>query len=86
VVSRSLYRAASGRDVFPGCREGWDRLLTREHPIRWAWDTYARRRRTFSDMIADPAHAHLRVHQARSRREVAATLDRMIATARAGEP
>jgi adenylate kinase family enzyme len=44
VVIRSLKRAASGRDVFPGCKENWGRLLDKEHPIRWALATHHSRR------------------------------------------
>jgi adenylate kinase family enzyme len=79
VIRRSLVRAASGRDVFPGCRENWTRMLTREHPIRWAWSTYHRRKQQFSGMLAEPAYAHLTVHRPRTRRDVAQTLRRLIA-------
>jgi adenylate kinase family enzyme len=74
VIWRSLNRAASGGDVFPGCREDWARLISREHPIRWAWDTYERRKRQFGEMLADPAYAHLTVIRPTSRTEVGAAL------------
>jgi adenylate kinase family enzyme len=74
VIKRSLQRASSGEDVFPGCKENWGRLLTAEHPIRWAWSTYYRRREIFETLIKEPANAHLRIHRCTSRAEVAAKL------------
>jgi adenylate kinase family enzyme len=74
VIWRSLKRAASGKDVFPGCKEDWARLFTAEHPIRWAWKTYHGRRQTFETLIQDPDFAHLNVHRCRSRSEVALTM------------
>jgi adenylate kinase family enzyme len=74
VIRRSLQRAASGEDVFPGCREDWTRLLTAEHPIRWAWDTYHRRKAQFSAMLAEPGFRHLTVIRPTSRAEVEASL------------
>ena len=44
VIRRSVQRASSKADVFPGCREDWPRLLEAEHPIRWAWATHQARR------------------------------------------
>lgn len=74
VIARSLKRASSREDVFPGCKENWLRLLDAEHPIRWAWSTYHRRKKEFDTRIADPVFAHLRVHRCQSRETVAATL------------
>jgi adenylate kinase family enzyme len=74
VIVRSLKRASSGEDVFPGCKENWLRLLHAEHPIRWAWSTYHRRRTEFDKRIADPAFAHLRLHRCTNREDVAQTL------------
>lgn len=75
VIGRSLQRASSGKDVFPGCQENWARLLTAEHPIRWAWSTYHGRRATFDRMTKELAFAHLRIHRCKSRTEVTATLN-----------
>lgn len=74
VLGRSLRRAASGEDVFPGCKEDWGRLFSAEHPIRWAWDTYHRRRAQFTTMLADPAYGHLTVHRPTSRAKAEALL------------
>ncbi len=77
VVWRSLKRAASREDVFPGCKEDWSRLLTAEHPIRWAWSTYHRRCETFENMSKLPPFAHLSIHRCKSRAEVASTLSEL---------
>jgi adenylate kinase family enzyme len=74
VIPRSLQRALSGVDVFPGCREGPLRLLRADHPIRWAWNNHRGRREKIARTIADPAYAHLTVHQCRSRADAEATL------------
>ncbi|MCU0881651.1 MAG: hypothetical protein MUF14_03165 [Hyphomonadaceae bacterium] len=74
VISRSFQRALSGKDVFPGCREGWTRMLHREHPVRWAWDTYARRKESYGARFEDPAFAHLTRLRVCSHAEAKATL------------
>lgn len=74
VISRSLLRAASGTDVFPGCREDWRRMLRKDHPIRWAWDTYDRRRSTYAAMMEDPAFTHLKFHRCRTHKQAKAAL------------
>lgn len=74
VIVRSFQRALSGRDVFPGCREDWTRMLEREHPVRWAWDTYARRKASYAARFEDPAFAHLTRLRVCSRAEADACL------------
>lgn len=77
VIGRSFRRAASGEDVFPGCKETFAGWLDREHPIRWAWDTYDRRKREFTARIAKPEYAHLRVHRCCSRADVKAAMENL---------
>lgn len=64
VIRRSLARAISRKELWPdtGNREDWRMWLSPEHPIRWAWSTYHRRRREYGERIADPKWSHLRVH------------------------
>jgi adenylate kinase family enzyme len=61
VIRRSFVRAITGDELWPGTgnRELFSRWLDREHPIRWAWDTYAERKARYAAMIDDPALAHL---------------------------
>jgi adenylate kinase family enzyme len=65
VIWRSLVRAASRRPMWNGNREEFARWLRPDHPIRWAWDTWADRRATFAELAARPDFAHLTVHRLR---------------------
>ena len=59
VFRRSLVRALTKEELWPGTgnREEFRRWLDKEHPIRWAWDTYHDRRRRYAAIFADPALA-----------------------------
>jgi adenylate kinase family enzyme len=81
VIRRSVQRAASGDDVFPGCREDWPRLLTAEHPIRWAWSTHRSGRVKFGKQAAAAAALGVRVHRCPSRAEAERALDVLAARA-----
>lgn len=83
VIWRSFGRAFWPRDVFPGCREDVWRMFTKDHPIRWAWDTHDARRPRYEAMLQEPAFAHLKVSRCLSRPEADAALGRLIAEARA---
>ena len=77
VIARSLGRALSGRDVFPGCREDLLRTLSAEAPIRWAWATHARRRAQNEELFARLAGGPLELIRLRSRAEAEAALARL---------
>jgi adenylate kinase family enzyme len=61
VLRRSFARAWTGDELWPGTgnTETFARWLDKEHPIRWAWDTYAERRRKNQAEFDDPTLAHL---------------------------
>jgi adenylate kinase family enzyme len=63
VILRSFARALSRTELWPGTgnRETWRRWLRPSHPIRWAWDTWARRRADTEARLALPEWSHLRV-------------------------
>jgi len=65
VVWRSLTRWLLRVELWPGTgnREDVRMWLDPGHPIRWAWDTHARRRARFATMAADPSLAHIRLHR-----------------------
>lgn len=67
VLRRSLVRAMTGRELWTGTgnREEFGRWLSKEHPIRWAWDTYDDRRRRFEVLFADPALEDVAKHRLR---------------------
>ncbi|MGZ5956765.1 MAG: AAA family ATPase, partial [Caulobacteraceae bacterium] len=52
VFRRSLTRAISGDELWEGAgnREDFRRWLDKEHPIRWAWDTFRHRRAAYEKM------------------------------------
>jgi len=61
VIRRSFDRAVTKRELWPGTgnREEFRRWLDKGHPIRWAWDTYDRRRLQYEALFAAPAMAHV---------------------------
>ncbi len=65
VIWRSLVRAIDGKELWPGTGnvERFSEWLSPEHPIRWAWSTYHRRKREYADRLADPRWSHLTVHR-----------------------
>jgi adenylate kinase family enzyme len=67
VIRRSVLRSLSGQELWPGTgnREDWRRWIQRDHPIRWAWDTYRDRHARYEALFADPGLAHLRRHRLR---------------------
>jgi adenylate kinase family enzyme len=81
VIRRSVARAISRRELWPGTgnRETWRRWLDKDHPIRWAWSTFAARRARYETLFADPRLSRLRLHRLRHPREaraLAADLER----------
>jgi hypothetical protein len=83
VIARSLVRAVWPADVFPGCRENLQRMLIKDHPIRFAWDRFEANRTKYAALFADPAYAHITRIRCRSRRDANAALDALIREARA---
>jgi hypothetical protein len=59
VIRRSLVRAALRTETWAGNRERWLRMLRPSHPIRWAWNTWRRRRREFAERLGQSDYAHL---------------------------
>ncbi len=61
VIQRSFARAIEGHELWPGTgnKETFARWRDKDHPIRWAWDTYRRRRERTLAEFADPALAHI---------------------------
>lgn len=83
VIWRSFTRAATGAELWPGTgnREDFRRWTDREHPIRWAWDTFARRRGQYAALFADPRVAHLQKHRLTRPREAEPLIARLAAEA-----
>jgi adenylate kinase family enzyme len=68
VIRRSVARAISGQELWPGTgnRESVWRWLRKDHPIRWTWDTYRSGNAGREALFADPALSHLRKHRLRT--------------------
>lgn len=51
VVSRSIVRLVTRRELWNGNRERWSNVLDADHPVRWAWSTFPRRREEFEEQL-----------------------------------
>ncbi len=85
VVWRSFTRAVSKQELWAGTgnRELFRRWLDKEHPIRWAWDTWATVRDRYGGWFADGAYEGRPVWRVRNARE-GRDLLRRLAAERAG--
>ena len=83
VIRRSFARAWTKAELWPGTgnREEFRRWLDKEHPIRWAWDTFESRRQRYEEMWADPALAGLEKHRLQRPADAAPLIRRLAATA-----
>ena len=70
VITRSFARAVDQRELFGGNREDFRHWLDKEHPIRWAWDTFHRRRKEYEALLTEPGNAHLSVRRLQHPRDV----------------
>jgi adenylate kinase family enzyme len=79
VITRSFVRAITKQELWPGTgnREDFRRWLDKEHPIRWAWDTYrsgvVAREALFSRLAGGP----IRLHRPRTPAETDALVERL---------
>lgn len=85
VLRRSVIRSWTRKEVWPGTGnvETWRNWLSSEHPVRWAWDVFDRRRARYEEAFANPDLGHLTVHRLRHPRE-AEPLSRRLAAAYIG--
>ena len=60
VLRRSFARALKRDEIFNGNTESFSDWLDPEHPVQWAWTTYASRRDDMQRRFADPAYVSLR--------------------------
>ncbi|HEY1927323.1 MAG TPA: hypothetical protein VGG92_07655 [Caulobacteraceae bacterium] len=83
VITRSFLRAATRAELWPGTgnREQFSRWIDKEHPIRWAWDTFDERRKSFSALFERLQDKPIRLHRLRLPREARALVDRFAAEA-----
>ena len=83
VIRRSFQRAIDKRELWPGTgnTEQFRNWLKKDHPIRWAWDTFDRRRKGYTEMFADPKLQRLSLHRLRHPREADPLIARLKAEA-----
>jgi adenylate kinase family enzyme len=83
VIRRSFQRAVDQRELWPGTgnRENFRNWLKKDHPIRWAWDTFDRRRAGYEEMFADPRLQRLSLHRLRHPREAQPLIERLASEA-----
>lgn len=86
VIWRSFRRSFDQTELWPGTgnRERWNQWLSKEHPIRWAWDTFHRRRAGYEAAFKSPKLAHLQVHRLRDPREADGAARRLSSPRRGG--
>jgi adenylate kinase family enzyme len=79
VIGRSFRRALLKDELWPGTgnREEFRRWLDKDHPIRWAWDTYHHRRDAYAATFDDPALADVEKHRLQHPREAQPLLERL---------
>jgi adenylate kinase family enzyme len=83
VISRSFSRALSGQELWAGTgnTETMARWLDKEHPIRWAWDTWAKNRARYAEVFALPEYADRPLDRLRHPREARPLIERLAAQA-----
>jgi hypothetical protein len=79
VVWRSIKRAIDRKELWPGTgnRENVRMWLEKDHPIRWAWDTFEQRRSEYEQGFADPENKTaklIRLRDPRDARDIAVRL------------
>jgi adenylate kinase family enzyme len=84
VIRRSFVRAIDRRELWPGTgnKESFSNWLEKGHPIRWAWDTFDRRRAAYEEMFADPRLQRLSLHRLRHPRQAQPLIERLAREAR----
>jgi adenylate kinase family enzyme len=62
VIKRSILRALKKEKLWAGNTETLRKsFFSKDSIILWAWQTYALRKKQYTEMIADPAYCHLHV-------------------------
>ena len=75
VIFRTLFRLVLRTELWAGNRERLWHLLRPSQPIRWAWNTWERRRRETAERLRQRECAHLVVLRLRRPSEVSRALD-----------
>jgi adenylate kinase family enzyme len=81
VIWRSFSRAVTKRELWPGSgnKELFRRWLDKEHPIRWAWDTWALVRTRYEAMFSGGDFEGRPAYRVRNAREARGLVARLAA-------
>ena len=84
VFRRSLSRALTGRELWPGTgnREEFRRWLDKEHPLCWAWDTYHDRRKRYAALFETAEVRRLERYRLQRPGEAGPLIERLAAEGR----
>jgi adenylate kinase family enzyme len=84
VIRRSLLHAILRTELWAGTgnRERWRHLLRPSHPIRWAWNTWRRRRRETAERLGWVDYAHLMMSRLRRPGEAHQAVERLALAAK----
>jgi len=75
---RTIGRIRSNDETWGGNRERWqDHFLSRDSLFLWLLKTHGRYRRTFPEILTEPAYSHLRVVRLRTPKETRAWLEKV---------
>ncbi|HWE98633.1 MAG TPA: hypothetical protein VG248_02450 [Caulobacteraceae bacterium] len=79
VITRSFVRALTKQELWPGTgnKELFVRWLSKEHPIRWSWDTYRPAKAARESLFDELAGGPIRLHRLRTAREADALVERL---------
>ncbi|HEY4123736.1 MAG TPA: hypothetical protein VGM36_03925, partial [Rhizomicrobium sp.] len=79
VIWRSTARAIDRKELWPGTgnREDFRMWLDKDHPIRWAWDTFARRREENEERFSQMAQSGIKLIRLRNPREAEDIVERL---------
>ena len=69
VIRRSASRAFINRELWNGNKESIRNWVDPEHPIRWAWTQFDRKRVEYEARFRSPEYAHLQVARFQSPHE-----------------
>jgi adenylate kinase family enzyme len=77
-LTRTLKRSIFRQELWAGNRESLSRaFFSRESILLWVLKTYARRKRAYPALIADPRYAHVKFVHCRTQADVEQFLDRL---------
>lgn len=78
LAGRTAHRLFSREELWNGNREQWRTVFSRDSLFIWAFKSYRRHKRTYTQLFREPEQAHLRVIHLKSPRETAHWLEAFI--------